>query len=231
MKKKKGVFVFLSILIVITIGMLIYYLKFYQASIPDDIPNEPEITEIIPEKPAQQKPQPIKKPQPTPEETEETDNPEETEINIETEEPEEKAEEITESETSAEVITNKPLLIPFTRSLFHSPEINISQLPAGKVYHKSHACRIESIILSNEENEHREYLISYDCDGNKVDDLEIGLIDRNGKKIKHAILSQNKISTFILSEGKSGRPEETVTEYTISKSFHFVKGKTYAKVL
>jgi|GEM_PF-5235034 hypothetical protein len=123
------------------------------------------------------------------------------------------------------------LHIPRTKSIFNAEFDSPEALPFSKNYYQSSRGKVESLVLSNNEGEKIEYLITYDKDGNKLDNLEIGLINKDNKRIKYAVVYQNKVSTYTLSFNKDNKAQETVTEYSITNDLRFRKGKTYVKVL
>ena len=159
-------------------------------------------------------------------------------------EPEEQAEEVQlnedtlneepdEIDLSEEVEEEKqrellPIHIPQVKSLFNSSNLSIQDMPDKKQYYKGNNGTIESIVEKKGDNQFHEYLISYDYKGNKVDRLEIGIVDENIQKKKYAVLFQNNISTF---EASADTKEEIVTTYQITPDLRFTKGKTYKKVL
>ena len=121
-----------------------------------------------------------------------------------------------------------PIHIPQVKSLLNSSNLSIQNMPDKKQYYKGNNGTIESIVERKSNNHFHEYLISYDYKGNKVDQLEIGIVDENIQKKKYAVLFQNNISTFEVS---ADTKEEIVTTYQITPDLRFTKGKTYKKVL
>jgi hypothetical protein len=119
------------------------------------------------------------------------------------------------------------IYIPLTKSLFNTDNLSVVHISKGKVYYSGVNGRLESQIIVNGDQEF-ERLTSYNPQGNKVEDLIIGLVDENGIKRKYASFSQNRISLIEITTGKE---EETVTRYLITPELRFVKGKTYKKVL
>jgi hypothetical protein len=123
------------------------------------------------------------------------------------------------------------IYIPFTKSLFNRPNLSINDLPERKIYYSGENGRLESSFVLKE-GKTIEYLVSYNPQGEKVDNLEIGLIDEKAVRKKYATFSQNKISTFETIQGKEKeKEEESVTNYSITPELRFVKGKTYKKIL
>jgi hypothetical protein len=137
--------------------------------------------------------------------------------------------EIENIEKTAEPQNLGPVYISQSRSLFGSSDLSIDNLPAGKAYFLGENGKLESIV-NKESNGISEQLVSYDYYGQKVDILEIGLIDDTGQVVKYAVFSQNKIAVF--ETVKTKKKEETkVTEYAITPRLNFIKGKTYAKLI
>jgi flagellar basal body-associated protein FliL len=142
----------------------------------------------------------------------------------------------TESETETPNIKEEAneledIYINHTRSLLGKNGILPDNLPTGKVYYQGNKGNLESLV-KRDGDKISEQLISYDKQGNKVDELEIGIIEESDKAVKHAVISKNKISVFEIMPAKDGKKtEERVTEYTITPSMKFRKGKTYVRLL
>jgi hypothetical protein len=153
-----------------------------------------------------------------------TDNPEETIISS--------AENETEASNRREDANElADVSISHTKSLFGEAGLLPENLPAGKVYFQGNNGKLESFI-KNEGTRFSEQLISSDSKGNKVDELEIGVVEEAGKSVKYAVISKNKISVFEMMPAKKGKKaEERVTEYTITRQMRFAKGKTYVRLM
>jgi hypothetical protein len=121
------------------------------------------------------------------------------------------------------------IYIPLVKSLFNDSNLSEVDLPKGKLYYKGSNGRMESVI-SKRENMIYETLISYDFKGNKVDNLEIGIIDKNSDKKRYAVISENRVSTFEITTDANGKKGKQVTNYIISPELKFNKGKTYYKI-
>jgi hypothetical protein len=106
-------------------------------------------------------------------------------------------------------------------------------MPTGKIYYQGNNGKLESSVLHNE-GVFKEQLKSYDYAGNKVDELEIGVVDETAKTVKHAVISKNKISVFEIVTAKGKKQEqqvEKVTEYAITPQMKFREGKTYTRLM
>lgn len=224
MKKYRWVIILLFTFLIL-IGILLYYL-YYSVTEEFEPTQSPGTEEVIQPSDTPKKPKPTKP----------TDSISPAEIDSIAEEV--IIEELDSLATEVELITeeifideSKPLHIPHTRSIFNTPDLAIDNLPSGKVYFHSGKRKIESIVIERENKEIHEYLLSFDTQGNKVDELVIGLLNSEGQRKTYAVISRNKISTFTVTTDKDGKTNETVTEYTITPTLKFSKGKTYTKVL
>jgi hypothetical protein len=132
-------------------------------------------------------------------------------------------------EQNEEVKELTNIYIPLTKSLFKRSNLLINDLPSGKIYYSGVNGKLK-ISIVHRDGKTFEYLTSYNIQGEKMDFLEIGLIDENSVR-KYAILSQNKISTFEIIQDNGKKGEENVINYSITPELRFVKGKTYKKVL
>jgi len=122
--------------------------------------------------------------------------------------------------------------IPQTKSLlFDSQNKALNQIATGKVYYKGENGKLESHIDRKNKNEIYEELISYDNNGNAVDELEIGYISNSPKHLKCAVIDKNKISIYeTIPSDNDDSNEKIVTEYLISPQMKFTRGKTYTKL-
>jgi hypothetical protein len=142
----------------------------------------------------------------------------------------------TESETEDSNITEEPkelteVHISYTKSLFGKIGSLPDNLSTGKVYYQGNNGKLESFI-KREGDKIFEQLVSSDYKEDKVDELEIGIIEEADKAVKHAVISKNKVSVFEIIPAKNGKKtEERVTEYTITPQMRFIKGKTYVRVM
>jgi hypothetical protein len=149
--------------------------------------------------------------------------------------PEEIPEEVISEETKEEEMKEKKpketINILSTKSLLNHSGRSISDLQKEKTYYSDTNGRLESYLIFKE-NKIVEILVSYDATGQKVDELEIGLIEENFVKRKYAIISQDRISIYNITPAKKNKTEEEmVTHYTITWDLRFVEGKTYSKIL
>jgi len=119
--------------------------------------------------------------------------------------------------------------IPQTKSLLFDPRNNtLNPVDTGKVYYQGISGKLQSHIKRNK-NEVYEELISYDSNGNVVDELEIGYISNSSKHLKCAVIFKNKISIYeTIPSNNDNTKKEIVTEYLISPEMKFTRGKTYA---
>ncbi|MDL2241495.1 hypothetical protein LJB91_01140 [Bacteroidales bacterium OttesenSCG-928-L03] len=224
MKKHWWIIILLATFLIL-VGILFYYLR-YRVMDEVSMPKPADTEEVDSSGDSHKKPKP---PKPT-----ETPDPMETDsISEELEIGELDSLAIDEEMMAEELVLDetKPLHIPYCKSAFNTTNISIENLPSGKTYYQAGQKRIESTIIEHEGRGFCEHLISYDPQGNKADELEIGLLDPSGERKKYAVISQNKVMTYILSTDKDGKVNETVTEYTITPTLRFSKGKTYVKVL
>ena len=230
MKKGRGKIVALIIFICVAFvsGVLLYKSYLNTGIVQEE--EKPEIVEeVAPSKKDNDKKNPKEPEPPLVVEEIEIEEPEE-EILLEEEIQEEKVSEIELPKEVEEQRELLPIHIPHVKSLFNSSDLSIQNLPDKKQYYNGNNGTIESII-ERKGDLFYEYLISYDYKGNKVDRLEIGIIDENAQKKKHAVLFQNNISTFETSSDSKGKAEEVVTTYQITPDLRFIKGKTYKKIL
>jgi len=121
--------------------------------------------------------------------------------------------------------------IPQTKSLLFDSQNNaLNRIDTGKVYYQGISGKLQSRIKRNK-NEIYEELISYDNNGNAVDELEIGYISNTSKYLKCAVIFKNKISIYeTIPSNKDTTKEEIVTEYLISPQMKFTRGKTHTKL-
>ena len=121
--------------------------------------------------------------------------------------------------------------IPQTKSLLFDSQNNaLNRIDTGKIYYQGISGKLQSRIKRNK-NEIYEELISYDNNGNAVDELEIGYISNTSKYLKCAVIFKNKISIYeTIPSNKDTTKEEIVTEYLISSQMKFTRGKTHTKL-
>jgi len=222
-----------TLIIIFICVAFVFGVLLYKSYINTGIVQEEEKPEIVEEVAPSKKDNDKKNPkEPEPPLVVEEIEIEEPEEEIPLEEETEQEEETDNTEQPKEVEEQRELLpihIPHVKSLFSTSNISVQDLPEKKQYYNGNNGIIESIVEKKGDNLFHEHLITYDYKGNKVDQLEIGIIDENTQKKKYAVLFQNNISTFETSS--EGKAEEIVTTYRITPDLRFIKGKTYKKVL
>jgi hypothetical protein len=223
------------ICVALTGGGIVYYKTYYH---PKETAKNNKIEKIIEETKKEDKkthsktntPPSVIEPQIEMEDTE-TEKEKEIEENI--------SESETDSATNENIDEKKPeetneqqntIYIPFTKSLLNRKDLSVDNLPSGKVYYNSLNGKIESSV-SIKEGKLYEYLTSFDKDGNKIDQLEIGFMDEKSVTKTRATISKNNITTFTLVPDKKNQEEELVVVYMITQDLRFIKKSTYKKVL
>ncbi|KAA6301876.1 MAG: hypothetical protein EZS26_001879 [Candidatus Ordinivivax streblomastigis] len=133
-----------------------------------------------------------------------------------------------------------PVYIALVKSLFAPKNVSFETFQSrvtsddaytsGKVYFQDENGRLESYLWMDNKGAIHEQLTGQDGQGNRIDEIEIGLWSPASKE-KTATLSVNKLSIFEwVSASDTGKKEERVTEYTITPQLRFQKGKTFVKV-
>jgi cytoskeletal protein RodZ len=121
--------------------------------------------------------------------------------------------------------------VPKAESLFF--DAGTSALTAieqgGKTYYSGVCGTLTSRVVRSGDGA-VEILTAADPAGNTTAELEIGLINSAGRRMKYATTARNRLLVFEVISAPNEKPAEMMTEYTITPAMTFVKGKTYHKL-
>lgn len=228
MAKRKtviGIVVACIVVLFLTVGVYFYKTSYQPEPEGEEIvvTEEPPKPQVTKKKPKKENPEDLPE---VPAGEDIVPEPESEELTVEIIE-----EEAIEEESAAEPRELTTVHIRHSRSLFSNPNSSSDPLQVGKIYYDGDNGKLESFV-NKKEDIISEKLISFDYRGNRVDSLEISLVEDGNEFHKYAVISHNKISIFQVmpTKNKKGK-EELVTEYIITPNMKFVKGKTYTKLL